>query len=100
MVVLLYFCLMMALSVAGSFVIKCRQLIPTLTKLSFAWGKVPTQAKAQLLILELVDRISNRQRGIGFTVGHLTPPVTTMATLKMTLGLGHRFILLLKKMRR
>ena len=98
-VFLMYLCFMIGLSIAGSFVLKCRNLIPTLTHMSFIWPQSsPTQAKAQLLILELIDRISNRQRGIGFTFGHLTPPLTKLATVKVTLGLAHRFILLLKKM--
>lgn len=61
------------------------------------WPPAYTKAKGQLLILDLIERACNRRRGIGFTFGGFTPSITKMATVKVTLELARRLILLLKK---
>lgn len=98
---MIYICVLTALFIAGTFVARCRRLVPTLAHLSHSWPRGTAnqvQVKAQILILELMDRITSPQRGIGFSLMQLTPTITKMATVKMTLGLAHRFILVVKKL--
>lgn len=95
--ILIYLAIMTALGVAGLFVKECRSLVPMLTRLSFVWPDVSSRAKAQLLIFELTDRITNRRRGIGFRIGGLTSPITKLVTLKATFHFARGFLLVIKK---
>lgn len=94
---LMYPAIMPSLDVAGRFVKECRTFIPLMTRLSYAWPRVSSKAKGQLLILELVDRITNRQRGIGFRIGGLTSPITKLITVKATFQFARGFLLIVKK---